>query len=81
MLAEALPAGTSMQHARAALIQAGASCRTAHGTPGVEHCLIHQYSLADGAADDVRWTILLQDQDGRLGNVSLDRYVDRHGGN
>lgn len=75
----ALPAGTSIETARAALIADGATCKQPRKRPGVEKCLIHQYDLGDGAADDVRWTITISAPQGRIESLQLDRYVDRHG--
>lgn len=80
-VAAAIPPGTPVANARDALSGAGAECRPKRHQANVERCLIHQYSLADGAADDIRWTILLNEDGGRVDAVSLDRYVDRHGGN
>jgi hypothetical protein len=80
-LAAAIPAGTPVADARGALTGAGATCKPQRHATNVERCLIHQYSLADGAADDVRWTILLNEAAGRVDTVSLDRSVDRHGTN
>lgn len=75
----ALPSGTRIEAVRAALIADGASCRQHPHEPGIAHCLIHQYSLVDGAADDIRWTLTLIAQGGRLKTILVDRYVDRHG--
>jgi hypothetical protein len=75
----ALPPGTSAAAAREALIADGATCKQRHNKPGVETCLIHQYSLLDGAADDVRWTLTLKEEQGRITAILVDRYVDRHG--
>jgi hypothetical protein len=80
-VAAAIPPGTPVANARDALSGAGAECKPKRHQANVERCLIHQYSLADGAADDIRWTILLNEDAGRVDAVSLDRYVDRHGGN
>jgi hypothetical protein len=80
-LAAAIPAGTPVADARGALADAGATCKPQHRGGTVERCLIHQYSLADGAADDIRWTILLNEAAGRVDTVSLNRSVDRHGTN
>jgi hypothetical protein len=75
----ALPAGTPIETARAALIADGATCKQPRKRAGVEKCLIHQYDLGDGAADDVRWTITISAPQGRIEGLQLDRYVDRHG--
>jgi hypothetical protein len=75
----ALPIGTEIDVARSALIADGATCRPKRHQPGVERCLIHQYSLADGAADDVRWTITLSAPTGRVEVLTVNREVDRHG--
>jgi len=75
----ALPPGTSAEAARAALIADGATCRRPRNKPGVETCLIHQYSLLDGAADDVRWTLTIREDRGQVASILLDRSVDRHG--
>ncbi|MGN6122139.1 MAG: hypothetical protein ACTHOJ_04205 [Sphingomonas oligoaromativorans] len=80
-LAEAIPAGTGVGDAQAMLIGAGATCRNEHRTPDVRHCLFHQYSLADGAADDIRWAVRLDAPGGHVRTVSVDRSVDRHGPN
>jgi len=75
----ALPPGTPVATARAVLIADGATCKASRKRPGVEACLIHQYSLLDGAADDVRWTLTLMEQQGQVTTVLVDRSVDRHG--
>lgn len=75
----ALPPGTSAATARSALIADGATCRQRRDRPGVETCLIHQYSLLDGAADDVRWTLTVMEDQGRISSILVDRSVDRHG--
>jgi hypothetical protein len=75
----ALPPGTPIATARAALVADGATCRRSRGRPGTEACLIHQYSLLDGAADDVRWTLTLMEEGGQVTTVLVDRSVDRHG--
>jgi hypothetical protein len=75
----ALPPGTRIETVRAALIADGASCRQHPHEPGIERCLIHQYSFLDGAADDIRWTLTLVVQGGRLKTILAGRYVDRHG--
>lgn len=77
----AIPVGTPVTQAHARLIDAGAECRPARHSPGAERCLIHQYSLADGAADDVRWTVHLGTASGNVSSIALDRDVDRHGSN
>jgi hypothetical protein len=76
---KALPPGTDADLARKELLADGATCRRHRSTPWVETCLIHQYSLLDGAADDIRWTITMRERLGRIISVSADRYVDRHG--
>ncbi len=75
----ALPRGTDIHRARDALIADQATCKTNRRKPDVEHCLIHQYSLLDGAADDVRWSIDLLAPQGRLASITVKREVDRHG--
>lgn len=80
-LTMAIPSGTSEQRAVSELGQVGATCKPKHHAQNVERCLIHQYSLADGAADDIRWTVSLNTVAGRVDTISLDRYVDRHGPN
>ncbi|WP_454886716.1 hypothetical protein [Sphingomonas oryzagri] len=75
----AIPAGTPVEAARAMLLADGASCRPERHRPGTETCLIHQYSLLDGAADDVRWTLTLMEDQGRVSDIVVDRSVDRHG--
>jgi hypothetical protein len=75
----ALPAGTPIETARAALIADGASCKHSRNHQAVEKCLIHQYNLGDGAADDIRWTITISAPNGRVEMLKLNRYVDRHG--
>ncbi|MDH7639106.1 hypothetical protein [Sphingomonas oryzagri] len=75
----ALPVGTPVETARAALAADGARCRPARHRPNAETCLIHQYSLLDGAADDVRWTLTLIEDQGRVSGILVDRSIDRHG--
>ncbi|WBO23281.1 hypothetical protein [Sphingomonas abietis] len=75
----AIPIGTPLSQAHAMLAEAGADCRPDRPARGMERCLVHRYSLADGAADDVRWTIRLGMASGAVSSISLDRYVDRHG--
>jgi hypothetical protein len=75
----ALPPGTSAAAARTALIADGATCKQPRHGLGIEKCLIHQYSLLDGAADDVRWTITISAPQGQIESLQVDRYVDRHG--
>lgn len=75
-IATDIPRGTPLEAARRALVAAGARCRH---KPGIEHCLIHRYSLADGAADDVRWTVTLRTSRGVVEAIKVDRSVDRHG--
>ena len=78
-LAAAIPAGTPVRSAEQSLTNAGAECREKRKTPNVVRCLIHQYSFADRAADDIRWTISLDVFDDSVTGFKLDRYVDRHG--
>lgn len=78
-IAQAIPLGISSKVAVATLVRDGATCKTERRDASKTRCLIHQYSLADGAADDIRWTIILSDHAGDLNFLSLDRYVDRHG--
>lgn len=80
-LVEAIPSGMDVGDAQAMLIGAGATCRRNRHFPGVRQCLIHQYSLADGAADDIRWMVNLDAPDAHVRAVSVRRYVDRHGSN
>lgn len=75
----ALPPRTSAEAAHAALIADGATCKQRRNRPGVETCLIHQYSLLDGAADDVRWTLTLKEDRGQISSILVGRNVDRHG--
>jgi hypothetical protein len=75
----ALPAGTPVETARAALIADGATCKQPRHRAGVETCLIHQYSLQDDAADDVRWTLTLMEKQGQVADILVDRAIDRHG--
>lgn len=75
----ALPIGSSMDTALRSLSTVGATCKPRRGAPDVQRCLIHQYSLLDGAADDVRWTVVISAAKGRVDSLRLDRYVDRHG--
>ncbi|MBA2936526.1 hypothetical protein HZF05_20790 [Sphingomonas sp. CGMCC 1.13654] len=75
----ALPPGTPILTARATLIADGATCRQPRNRQGIEKCLIHQYSLLDGAADDVRWTLTLKEERGQISSILVNRYVDRHG--
>ena len=77
----AIPAGSPTPRAVAALGTVGAACKPVRSGQAAERCLIHQYSLADGAADDVRWTVLLHTTAGNVSSISLQRYVDRHGSN
>jgi hypothetical protein len=78
-LARALPIGTPLDAATAKLTGAGAECRPWRKRRDATRCLIHRYSFADRAADDVRWTIALTAPGGRLSGMTVDRYVDRHG--
>lgn len=80
-IGEALPPGTGVAQAQNALRNAGGECKTLKREPGALKCLIHQYSLADGAADDIRWTILMHTEAGVVEDLKVDRYVDRHGTN
>lgn len=75
----ALPAGTPVETARAALIADGATCKQPRHRAGIETCLIHQYSLQDDAADDVRWTLTLMEKQGQVADILVDRAIDRHG--
>jgi hypothetical protein len=75
----ALPRGMDIDAARNALIADQATCKSNRRKPDVERCLIHQYSLLDGAADDVRWSIDLFASQGRLASITVKREVDRHG--
>jgi hypothetical protein len=75
----AIPPGTPTRQAVAALEKAGATCKFKARSQTPERCLIHQYSLADGAADDIRWTVFLGTKAGDVSAISLERYVDRHG--
>jgi hypothetical protein len=75
----AIPLGTPMDVALRSLATVGATCKSHRGDPVVKRCLIHQYSLRDGAADDIRWTITISAPQGRIESLQLDRYVDRHG--
>jgi hypothetical protein len=75
----ALPPGTPIETARAALIADGATCRQPRHRADVETCLIHQYSLQDDAADDVRWTLTLMEKQGQVADIHADRTIDRHG--
>lgn len=79
LLGAALPAGTPLNLAFAALTNAGADCRQEARSSFAARCLIHQYSLEDGAADDVRWTVRLLAQNSRISRIVISRYVDRHG--
>lgn len=78
---KALPPGTGVAEVQRAVAGAGGDCRLAKRQPGPLKCLIHQYSLADGAADDIRWTILVDMQTGVVDDLRVGRYVDRHGTN
>lgn len=78
-LLAALPIGGSLDNAVRSLSTVGATCKPRRHEPDAERCLIHQYSLLDGAADDVRWTISISASQGRIMDMQLDRYVDRHG--
>jgi hypothetical protein len=80
-LVAAIPSGMEVGKAQAILIEAGATCRSPSHLPSVRQCLIHQYSLADGAADDIRWTVSLEAPGDHVQAVSVKRYVDRHGSN
>ncbi len=80
-LLSAIPSGTSFDAAQRALSEAGAQCKPSRRGLGEKRCLVHQYSLADGAADDIRWTILLKGNAGLVSDLSVSRYVDRHGSN
>ncbi|PXA84850.1 hypothetical protein DMC47_39550 [Nostoc sp. 3335mG] len=75
----AMPLGTPIDAALRSLTTVGATCKPLRSDPTMRRCLIHQYSLLDGAADDVRWTITLAAPQGRIESLRLDRYVDRHG--
>ncbi len=78
---KALPPGTDIAEAQRVLKDVGGECKTLKREPDALKCLIHQYSLADGAADDIRWTILIRTQAGAVDDLQVDRYVDRHGTN
>lgn len=80
-LSAAIPAGTPRDAAEKALSDAGAQCKPSRRSPDESRCLLHRYSLADGAADDIRWTILLKVNAGLVNDLSVSRYVDRHGSN
>jgi hypothetical protein len=80
-MAGAIPVGIPVSSAIVALNGAGAECRPDRHAQDAQRCLIHQYSLADGAADDVRWTIHLGTAAGQVSSIALDRDVDRHGSN
>lgn len=75
----ALPIGSSLDTALRSLATAGATCKFRRHEPDVKRCLIHQYSLLDGSADDIRWTITISAHNGYIKSLRLDRYVDRHG--
>jgi len=75
----ALPIGSPLDPALRSLATVGATCKSRRHEPDVKHCLIHQYSLLDGAADDIRWTITISASRGRIESLRLGRYVDRHG--
>ncbi len=74
-----VPVGTPIAAAEAELQRAGANCRTDRHATGVVKCLYHQYDLGDGAADDIRWTVAFRVAADDVADVSVDRYVDRHG--
>jgi hypothetical protein len=80
-LVQAIPSGMDVDDAQAILIGAGATCRSPRRSPSVRQCLFHQYSLADGAADDIRWTISLDAPGDHVRTISVNRDVDRHGSN
>lgn len=76
-----VPPGTPVATAEARLQRAGASCRPNRHRAGVVKCLYHRYDLSDGAADDIRWTVAFQVAGDDVTDLSVDRYVDRHGSN
>jgi len=76
-----VPPGTPIATAEARLQRAGASCRMNRHRASVVKCLYHQYDLSDGAADDIRWTVAFQVAADNVTDLSVDRYVDRHGSN
>jgi hypothetical protein len=76
-----VPRGTPITIAEARLQAAGATCRADRHATGVVTCLYHQYDLSDGAADDIRWTVALHVASDTVADVTVDRYVDRHGSN
>ncbi len=75
-----VPAGTPVAAAEARLQSAGATCHTDRHATDVVRCLYHQFDLSDGFADDIRWTVALHVAADNVIGLSVDRYVDRHGG-
>jgi hypothetical protein len=80
LVSASVPAGTPVAVAVARLQAAGATCHTGRHEIALVKCLYHQYDLSDGFADDIRWTVALHVAADNVVDVSIDRYVDRHGG-
>ncbi len=75
----AIPPGTPLADAEQRFAQAGGSCRADRRKPDEVRCLIHQYDLGDGAADDVRWVTSIRHDGGVVTDAAIVRSVDRHG--
>ncbi len=80
LLSASVPAGTPIAVAKARLQTAGATCHVDRHATRVVKCLYHQYDLGGGFADDIRWTVALHVAADNVADLSVDRYVDRHGG-
>ncbi len=80
LLSASVPAGTPVAAAEARLQTAGATCHTDRHATSFVKCLYHQFDLSDGFADDIRWTVALHVAADHVAALSVDRYVDRHGG-